>query len=657
MATQAQLIAKLSLDMADFRKEMREAIGQVKELGEKAKKGGKDVEEGLDKAKKSTDGFGKSMKDLKGLIAGVFTADILMQFGKAVVNTTAEFQKMEAVLTNTLGSGSAAKIAMDQIVNFAQKTPFQVAELTDAFVKLANRGFVPTMKQMTSMGDLASSVGKSFDQLAEAILDAQSGEFERLKEFGIKSQVAGDNVIFTFKGIQTEVQKSDKAIQDYLISLGQMKGVAGAMESISKTTGGAISNLQDNIVGFFKDIGDSSTGFINWFIKDLNRAITSIRYFSETLEGLNPFTDISEKSEEFRKFLLKTSEATTDAGMAFKDFAASFDKVDIKKILGDNRFRELFIQSLVKEGQSLKEAESLWGTYVTLRKEAFDAEQKLNSVKQESIKTDDLANQKAEERVKALKKLREEQKLFLKETQSAPRSNPFEKGTFSQILDPKITEKQIKGVAEISKKIFEPITKGLTVILPTDIKERINSSYETAVLLTEQQKQFNKEMSIASTLTGMLGSTFQSAFEGMLNTGKISFKGIIDGLKALLIKLIAAAAAAFALSAILGGIGLGSFSLKGGGFMAGFKEIFSAMSGLPKFAKGGMVTGLTMAVLGDNPSGKEAVIPFEKMGSFLSQYGTGAQNITVDVVGKISGQDIYFSGLNYTNSRNKIIGG
>jgi len=652
MATQAELIAKLSLDMADFRKEMREAIGQVKDLGESAKKGGKEVEQGLDKAKKSTDGFGKSMKDLKNFIGAAFAVDTLMQFGKAVVNTTAEFQKMEAVLTNTLGSGSAAKIAMDQIVNFAQKTPFQVAELTDAFVKLANRGFVPTMKQMTSMGDLASSVGKSFDQLAEAILDAQSGEFERLKEFGIKSQVAGDNVIFTFKGIQTEVQKSDKAIQDYLISLGQMKGVAGAMESISKTTGGAISNLQDNIVGFFKDIGDSSTGFINWFIKDLNRAITSIRYFSETLEGLNPFTDISEKSEEFRKFLLKTSEATTDAGMAFKDFAASFDKVDIKKILGDNRFRELFIQSLVKEGQSLKEAESLWGTYVTLRKEAFDAEQKLNSVKQESIKTDDLANEKAKERAERSKKFY---------TDAINLSTQYNDAILAEYSSTKLMADATKKLAEASqnayKDLFPSAPNMPDINLGLNDEDFLERTHESLIQNQIEVDKFNQKVALTQSLAGMLGSTFQSAFEGMLNTGKISFKGIIDGLKALLIKLVAAAAAAFALSAILGGIGLGSFSLKGGGFMAGFKEIFSAMSGLPKFAKGGMVTGLTMAVLGDNPSGKEAVIPFEKMGSFLSQYGTGAQNITVDVVGKISGQDIYFSGLNYTNSRNKIIGG
>jgi ammonia channel protein AmtB len=202
--------------------------------------------------------------------------------------------------------------------------------------------------------------------------------------------------------------------------------------------------------------------------------------------------------------------------------------------------------------------------------------------------------------------------------------------------------------------LLNPALKGAMdqgIIIPQEAIDRIK-------LAKEEQTQFNKEMAIASTLTGMLSNTFQSAFEGMLNTGKVSFRGIIDGLKALIIRLIAAAAAAAVLAAILGGLGMGSFTLSGGGFLKGFKELFSSMSGIPKFAEGGMVTGLTTAILGDNPSGKEAVIPFEKMGSFLSQYGTGgSQDMRVEVVGKISGEDIFFSGLNYSNGRNKIIGG
>jgi len=116
-------------------------------------------------------------KQIGGIIAGTFAVGAITNVAKQIFNVTAEFQKMAAVLSNTLGSESEAQAAMNQIKQFAAETPFSVRELTSAFVKLANQGFRPTMAEMRLMGDVASSTGKSFDQLTEAIIDAQTGEF------------------------------------------------------------------------------------------------------------------------------------------------------------------------------------------------------------------------------------------------------------------------------------------------------------------------------------------------------------------------------------------------------------------------------------------------------------------------------------------------
>jgi len=49
-----------------------------------------------------------------------------------------------------------------------------------------------------------------------------------------------------------------------------------------------------------------------------------------------------------------------------------------------------------------------------------------------------------------------------------------------------------------------------------------------------------------------------------------------------------------------------------------------------------------LAMVGDNQSGKEAIIPFERMGEFLGKFGGGgAQHIVVS--GKLSGSDILLS--------------
>lgn len=227
----------------------------------------------LDQSGKEFNKFEKISSSALASLGAAFSVGAVLSFGKAIIDTTAQFQKMEAVLTNTLGSNSAAKVAMDQIVDFASKTPFQVDELTGAFVKLANRGFTPTIREMTALGDLASSTGKSFDQLAEATLDAMTGEFERLKEFGIKAKAEGDNVAFTFKGVTTEVEKTDEAIQAYILSLGETEGVSGSMAAISETVGGKISNLQDNFTQLQLTLGSSSSGLIAGVL-DLANAMT-----------------------------------------------------------------------------------------------------------------------------------------------------------------------------------------------------------------------------------------------------------------------------------------------------------------------------------------------------------------------------------------------
>jgi hypothetical protein len=214
----------------------------------------------LQKATSGLQSFQSNMMKVGGMIAGAFAVDKVLDFGKAVFDTTAKFQKFEAVLTNTLGSGSAAKFALNQITQFAAKTPYQVDELTESFVKLANQGFIPTIKQMTALGDLAASQGKTFNQLTEAIIDAQTGEFERLKEFGVRASKEGDKVSFTFKGVKTQVDFTSQSIREYILSLGKIEGVAGGMEAQSKTLGGGLSNLGDAFENLKLKIGQAAEG-------------------------------------------------------------------------------------------------------------------------------------------------------------------------------------------------------------------------------------------------------------------------------------------------------------------------------------------------------------------------------------------------------------
>lgn len=141
----------------------------------------------------------------------------------------------------------------------------------------------------------------------------------------------------------------------------------------------------------------------------------------------------------------------------------------------------------------------------------------------------------------------------------------------------------------------------------------------------------------AGSLSGQmmqLGGTLTNVFSQALMDGENFAEVFGKFIENLLKRIAAAAIAAATLSLILRSLGVPTGAFGGGGGQLSFLSLFQGLSGIPKFAKGGIVTGPTLAMVGDNPSGKEAIIPLEKMGALMG----GLQ--TIQVYGRIRGNDI-----------------
>lgn len=240
---------------------------------------------GMNTSEKTANKLGGTMGKLKGIIAGVFAIAAIGSFTDKVVGARSEYERFESVLTNTFQSAQVGKGALNMLTDFASKTPFALNELTGSFVKLVNRGFNPTKEELKNLGDLASSQGKGFDQLTEAMLDAQTGQFERLKEIGITASKHGDKVMMSFKGVNKEVANNSTAITRALLEYGKMPGVAGSMAAESKTLGGMINNLGDDWNKFLVAVGGESGGVFTGVISMLSgglKALTAyLPYVSE----------------------------------------------------------------------------------------------------------------------------------------------------------------------------------------------------------------------------------------------------------------------------------------------------------------------------------------------------------------------------------------
>ncbi len=238
----------------------------------------------VDRTQRAFSTIRAGMSKIKSAVFSVQTAVVALAgtagFGvlvKSTIETNREFQRLEASLKTFLGSSEKASVAFDVLQEFASKTPFALTEVVSGFNKLIAVGINPSIRTLTAFGNITSGVGKSLDQFVEAAADAAVGEFERLKEFGIKAKTQGDQIQFTFKGVTTTVKKSSEDITDFLVGLGETE-FAGAIDEQSKTLNGAFSNLGDSFDIFKKAIGEA--GF--------NEALIEVsKFFSQMAQNGN----------------------------------------------------------------------------------------------------------------------------------------------------------------------------------------------------------------------------------------------------------------------------------------------------------------------------------------------------------------------------------
>lgn len=179
----------------------------------------------------------------------------------AIVPVQRKFDQMQGQLVTATGSYENAAHAMAALNQFAAQTPYDLEQSVIGFTKLVNLGLTPSERALTSYGNTASAMGKSMEQMIEAVADAATGEFERLKEFGIKSSKEGDRVTFTFRGIKTEVGQNAAEIEKYLMGLGEVE-FAGAMANQMDTLNGRISQAEIAMDGLKLAIAQSGIGDI-----------------------------------------------------------------------------------------------------------------------------------------------------------------------------------------------------------------------------------------------------------------------------------------------------------------------------------------------------------------------------------------------------------
>ena len=214
------------------------------------------------KARKSSIGLGGAFKAMGAIGAAIGLAKL----AGGLVSTITKFESLKAGLKTVTGSAANAAVAFKQIQDFTSTTPFQLDEVTGAFTILKRNGIDTSTESLKAFGNIAAANGKSFEQLAEAVADGLTGEFERLKEFGIKVRKENGKFVASMGDTQVAASGSAKDLMESLKSLGQEGGrYATGIADQAATIGGKWSNMSDNVSQFAANIG---SGGLSSALKD-----------------------------------------------------------------------------------------------------------------------------------------------------------------------------------------------------------------------------------------------------------------------------------------------------------------------------------------------------------------------------------------------------
>lgn len=192
---------------------------------------------------------GRGLDNLKGKITGLIAGYVSLKGASKLANSavgeSSGLEQYRNTLNTVMKDTKKAGETMAWAVDFANRTPFETNQVVDGTVKLQSYGLV-AKDVMTQIGDMSAVMGKSLDQGVEAIADAQAGELERLKEFGITKQMIIDHGSKIMKGKELVNNKGQIVDQQNfnkaLFSLMEER-YKGGMEIQSKTLKGTMSTV------------------------------------------------------------------------------------------------------------------------------------------------------------------------------------------------------------------------------------------------------------------------------------------------------------------------------------------------------------------------------------------------------------------------------
>ncbi len=215
--------------------------------------------------------------------AAVGTASVA---AAGLIDVASQFEKFQTMLETTEGSSAKAKAAMAWVTDFAAKTPYELDETMNAFVRLRAYGLDPTNGLLKSLGNAAASMNKPIMDAVEMMSDAATAQNERLREFGIIGSTDNKSGEITYTYTLNGEKKTKTAMKDDPIGIQNViqsifdERFPGAMDKLSSTWDGMIANLSD--LWKQSQLAIMSAGLFDWMRDKLALVLDTVNRLKES---------------------------------------------------------------------------------------------------------------------------------------------------------------------------------------------------------------------------------------------------------------------------------------------------------------------------------------------------------------------------------------
>ncbi|MFR8229257.1 MAG: tape measure protein [Anaeromassilibacillus sp.] len=238
------------------------------------------------------------MRMMKSLLAMRATRSFL----EATIGSLSQFEQYETSFAVMLGDMDKAKSLMEDLKDFAARTPFEVPDVTQNAQLLMNYGveLENIITTLTQLGDLSQGSVEKLNRISLAYGQmltkgkVTGEELRQMTEAGVPlTQALADNMRKSTAELSKLIEKGsvgipelDAAIASLTTGTGKF---AGMMEKQSQTLLGRWSTLKDNMGQFARDMGEEA----------FEETKSSLEDISSEFETMKENGDLSELSKQW----------------------------------------------------------------------------------------------------------------------------------------------------------------------------------------------------------------------------------------------------------------------------------------------------------------------------------------------------------------------